>query len=300
MKLLFLIIIFPMSLWAQKGYNQWLAVQGTEMHLLGNYKEKRVYGSNTGDKANLSLKQVQRFEKGRLVEDKMYVSYPNNVMYDMAINYQDNGEAIGLNRKDSSKVTYAFTKDKKIRYYVVDRQSDTHVIYTYNEDGLLIRCKDCIAPFGNYQWCAYFTYTYNDNKQLIEVASYNLEKNKSVDTKTLFGKDSLVYKDGKLIERLILSSTGAITQKATYHYNKKGLLVEEKGTQLEAFVEPRSYEKQRIYHCNKQLKKMTELYLKNDKVEGKQIAYYDKKGRKIKQESFRDGVRTKLYEIKYK
>ena len=118
---LFLCLFFYAQLIAQNGYNQWLAVQGTEMHLLGNYKEKKVYASETGEKKDLDLKQLQTFEHGRLVRDIMYQVYPNQIMFDMVMEYKADGTAEGTNLLDSSKVTYAFTKDKKIRYYVLGR-----------------------------------------------------------------------------------------------------------------------------------------------------------------------------------
>lgn len=299
--ILFLFFIAPFLVQAQSGYDRWIAVQeGSGIHLLGDYKEKKVYGSKTGAKSDLGLSQIQQYEKGRLVKDKMYVNYPE-LMYNMSINYQNDGTATGINLEDSSFVTYAFTEAQKLRYYVVDRQNDMHVVYTYDDDNDLIRCKDCLAPFNNHNWCAYYTYSYNKNKQLVGIASYNLEKGAEVDSKTLFESDSLVYENDLLTVRWTLNSAGEATQKASYSYNKKGLLLNEHSTQLEPYQNPRSYLKTYTYHCNGKLKTSEEAYYTNEKLDGKQVAQYNKKGHKIKQTSYRgDGKQTKLYLIKYK
>lgn len=302
MKLIvFLFLMLPFFVQGQSGYARWSSIQeGSEIHLSGNYKEKKVYGSKTGDKSDLNLSQVQEYQNGRLVKDMMYTNYPQ-LMYNMTLNYQNDGTAIGMNLEDSSAVTYAFTEAKKLRYYVVDRQNDMHVVYTYNDDGNLIRCKDCLAPFKDHNWCAYYTYSYNDKKQLIGVSSYNLEKGAEVTSKTLFESDSLIYENDRLTVRWTLSSTGEAIQKATYSYDKKGLLIKEYSTQLPPYQNPRSYLKSYTYHCNRQLKCSEEAYYTNEKLDGKQISKYNKKGNKIKQESYRgDGKRTKLYLIKYK
>ena len=295
-------LVFPLFVQGQKsGYARWHSIQdGSEIHLSGNYKEKKVYGSRTGAKSDLKLSQIQEYEKGRLVKDMMYTNYPK-LMYHISLNYQDDGTAIGINLEDSSAVTYAFTAEKTLRYYVVDRQNDMHVGYTYNDGGSLIRCKDCLAPFNNHNWCAYYTYSYNKKKQLIGTASYNLEKGAEVTTKTLFESDSLVYENDLLTVRWTLNTTGDAIQKATYSYDKKGLLLKEYSTQLAPYENPRSYLKSYTYHCNRQLKTSEEAYYTNEKLDGKQLSRYNKKGYKIKQESYRgDGKRTKLYLIKYK
>lgn len=301
MKLITLFFLaFPFWIQAQSGYARWVSIQeGSEIHLAGNYKEKKVYSSKTGDKSDLKLTQVQQYKNGRLVNDVMYTDYPQ-LMYDMAIDYQKDGTATGVNLEDSSLVTYAFTETNKLRYYVVDRQNDMHVVYTYNDAGDLIHCKDCLAPFNNHDWCAYYTYTYN-NKQLTSIASYNLEKGAEVDSKTLFERDSLVYENDLLSVRWTLNSTREAVQKASYSYDKKGLLIKEHSTQLSPYENPRSYLKNYTYHCNQQIKSLEEAYYTNDKLDGKQVAKYNKKGNKVKQESYRgDGKRTKLYLIKYK
>lgn len=296
----FLMIVFPFFITAQSGYQQWLSIQGTEIHLQGNYKEKKVYGSSTGERNDLALMQIQTYKEGRLIEDLMYNGFPQ-IMYNMLINYQDDNTATGINLLDSSEVTYSFTKAQKIHYYVVDRQSATHVVYTYDDNGLLVRCKDCLAPFGNHDWCAYYQYIYNEKQQLVKIESYNLEKGEAVDTKILFATDSLTYEDDLLATRWTLNPAGNATQKASYTYNKKNLLEQEKSTQLPPYQNPRSYVKDYKYHCNKALRLKTETYYTNKELDGKQIAFYNKKGHKIKQESYRgDGRRTKLYEMKYK
>jgi hypothetical protein len=302
MKLIVLLfLIFPFFVQAQSGYARWYSIQeGSGIHLAGDYKEKKIYGSRTGDRSDLKLSQAQEYENGRLVKDMMYIDYPK-VMYNMTINYQADGTAIGLNLEDSSVVTYSFTGAKKLRYYVVDRQNDMHVIYTYNDEGDLIRCKDCLAPFKDHNWCAYYTYVYNKEKQLTEIYSHNLEKGAEVETKEMFETDALVYEEGLLTVRWTLNSTGEAIQKATYSYDKKGLLIKEYSTQLAPYENPRSYLKTYTYHCNRQLRSLEEAYYTNEKLDGKQVSKYNKKGNKIKQESYRgDDKRTKLYLIKYK
>lgn len=299
--ILLLFLMIPFLGQTQSGYSRWISIQkGSGIHLTGDYKEKKVYGSKTGDKSDLKLVQIQDYKNGRMVKDRMYIDFPS-LMYDMVVNYQEDGTAIGLNLEDSSAVTYAFTEAQKLRYYVVDRQNDMHVVYTYNDDGNLIRCKDCLAPFNDHNWCAYYTYTYNTQKQLTNIASYNLEKGVAVENRTLFERDSLVYKNDLLETRWSYSSTGEAINKATYTYNSKGLLINEYSTQLEPYENPRSYTKTYTYHCNRKRKGLEETYYINQELEGQQISKYNKKGQKIKQESYRgDGKRTKLYKIKYR
>jgi hypothetical protein len=302
MKLIaFLFLVFPFVIQAQSGYARWYSIQeGSGIHLTGNYKEKKVYSSKTGSKSDLKLSQIEQYKNGRLVKDMMYIDYPK-LMYNISIDYHEDGTATGINADDSSAVTYAFTEAKKLRYYVVDHQNDMHVVYTYNDDGNLIRCKDCLAPFNDHNWCAYYTYSYNKEQQLIGLSSYNLEKGAEVNTKTLFEADSLIYENDLLTVRWTLSVTGEAIKKATYSYNKKGLLLKEHSTQLTPYENPRSYLKTYSYHCNQELKSLEESYYTNEKLDGKQLSKYNKKGNKIKQESYRgDGKRTKLYVIKYR
>jgi len=299
--IILLLFVFPCLIQAQSGYTRWHSIQkSAEIHLAGDYKKKKVYGSKTGAKSDLKLSQVQQYENGRLVKDRMYTDYPS-LMYDMVLHYQKDGTAIGMNLADSSVVTYAFTAAKKLRYYVVDAQNDMHVVYTYNAAGNLIRCKDCLAPFEDHNWCAYYTYSYDNENQLIGAAAYHLEKGAEVGTKTLFERDSLVYENDLLAVRWTLNSTGEAIQKATYSYDKKGLLYKEHSTQLEPTENPRGYLKSYTYHCNRQLKSLEEAYYTNERLDGKQVSNYNKKGNKIKQASYRgDGKRTKLYLIKYR
>ncbi len=301
MKILIFLFLLPTFIYAQDAYTRWIAIQeGSGIHLLETCKEKRVYGSESGKSSDLKLRQYQKYEQGRLVKDMMYVDYPQ-LMYNIEINYQQDGTATGINLEDSSIVTYAFTPEQKLRYYVVDRQNDMHVVYTYDDDGDLIRCKDCLAPFNNHDWCAYYNYFYNDKKQLIKTASHNLEKGAAVTTKVVFETDSLVYKNNRLTTRWTINAAGEEIKKATYTYNKKGLLVEEYSTQLAPYQNPRSYLKTYVYHCNGQLKKVEEVYYTNKHINGKQVSKYNNKGQKIRQESYKGtDNRTKLYLIKYK
>lgn len=297
---IFILILFPCFGMAQSGYQQWLSAQNPEVHLLADYQEKRVYGSATGRVQDLGLKQFQVYQKGRLVRDVMYQIYPQ-LMYHLTINYQEDKTAKGINLVDSSEVTYAFTEENKIRYYVVDQQSAMHMIYTYNDDGLLIHCKDCLAPFGGHEWCAYYEYLYNEEQQLTKVLAYNVKKGKGVASKILFAQDSLLYENGLLQTRWTLNPAGHITQKASYFYNKKKLLEQEYSKQMLAGASNKHYVKTYLYHCNQKIKEKVEAYYTNNQLDGKQIARYNAKGRKIRQESYRgDGVRTKLYKMHYK
>ena len=302
MKILILLFFFcPFYLSAQSGFSQWSAVQGTELHLIADYNEKKIFASESGNEKELDLKQVQTFKNGRLIHDRMYQSFPDLIMFDMKIDYLEDQSAIGFNLLDSSKVTYSFTKDNKIRYYVVESQSSVHVIYTYNDEGLLIRCKDCLDPYGGHEWCAYYCYFYNENNKLIKIESSNLEKGKPVSTKILFAKDSLVYKENELVERYSLNTVGYPTQPSSYFYFDNGLLKEEVSAQSSSFDEPRSFTKKYTYYTDNKLKLKEETYYKNKELQGIQIILYDKKRRKIKQESFNaEGKRTKLYTMEYK
>ena len=114
--LLLLLFLCPCFLFAQSGFAQWTAVQGTELHLMSDCKEKKIYASESGKEQDLSLRQVQTFKEGRLTHDMMYEIYPDLIFFDMEIKYKDDLTAEGINLLDSSKVTYSFTKDNKIRF----------------------------------------------------------------------------------------------------------------------------------------------------------------------------------------
>ena len=104
-----------------------------------------------------------------------------------------------------------------------------------------------------------------------------------------------------LTERYALNTAGTTTKKSNYFYDLKGQLTEEVSAQSTSFQEPRSYTKSYEYYTEGTLKLQRESYFKNKELQGKQIISYDKKGRKIKQESFRsDGSRSKLYTMKYR
>ena len=231
----------------------------------------------------------------------VYKANSTIVVYDLSMDYQTSNEVIGTNALDSSKVTYSLTKEGKIRYYVNNRKSTMHIIYTYNDDGQLIRCKDCLnAPRGD-EWCLYYTYAYNKAKQLVGTRTYNLKKNQAVEDKVLYAKDSLVYNNGQLSERWALMPTGEPVRKMVYHYDKKGRLEQVAGQLIPPYQVFRNYTVLYDYYCNGKIKKERESYYLEGAIEYKRIINYDKKGRKKQQEGFNaQGARTSLYVIKYK
>lgn len=289
------------KLFAQDAYNQWKIVQNPEFHLLGNYKEKRIFSSSSGRSKDLKLVQIQAYKNGRMVWDVFYDKYPNMIIYAMDIRYTDSTNAVATNLLDSTQSTYAFTDAGKMQYFVVDKISNQHLILTYNDKGFLMKCKDCLSPFKDHQTCAYYMYYYNEDNTLQKAESYTLESDKMVDTKILYAVDSLVYENGLLKTRYSLNTAKEIIQKIDFQYNTNYLLEKEISAQTSVYAKPRSYTKNYTYHSNNQLKTQTELYFIKEELDGKQIILHDKKGRKVQQEFYnKEGVLESFYKIRYK
>lgn len=297
--LLFLLLLTTTGK-TQNAYQQWLAIEDNEIHLKGNCKERKIYASRTGHKADLELIQVQQYEKQRLVYDKMYRVFPNELLYELAIIY-DGNEAIGLNLMDSSQVSYAFTEDQKLRYYVVDGNAAVHAVYSYDEQGKLVRCKDCLGSSGDHRLCVWYYYYYNKNEQLSHTATYFYPKGTDGSDKVLQGTDSLFYEGEKLVKKLQYDSTGQLLNQIDYQYNKRKLCEQETLTW-------HLLEKQNLrqtvtysYYCNKKIKEEMGTYYKNGQLEFKQMIVYNKKGKKTKQTAYNAaGQAVSLYEVYYK
>lgn len=295
-----LLLLLTTQIIAQNAYDQWVAVQDDEFHLMTTYKEKRMYGSK-GERENLLLRQLRVAKNGRLIRDLVYEANSTRIAYDLTVNYQSPSEAIGINALDTSKVTYSFTENGKIRYYVDNRVSTMHVIYTYNNHGQLIRCKDCLNAPKGHEWCLYYTYEYNEAQQLVKANTYDLKKYQKVEEKVLSSKDSLIYKDNLLLERWALTAEGVPTKKFVYHYDKKGKLEQEAGQLVPPYRVFRNYTIIYDYYCNGKLKREQKSYFLEGTLEYKSIIDYDKKGRKKQQQGFNaQDKRSSLYTFKYK
>jgi hypothetical protein len=316
--LLFLIGI-PNKSMAQNAYDHWLKSQELETHLRyrGNYSSKATYKSATGKRKDLQLTQQQYYKAGYLREDILYTNKQEklyHVRFQLPTPHtweqlsQQGGaylaglEMVGLNLLDSSTTTYAFEASGKLKYYVVDQQGSLHVVYTYDSTGQLLRYKDCLAPFGNAYWCAYYMYYYNNENQLTKAESYNLGQDQTPDQKELFAVDSMVYNEqGWLIERWTLDKAGTVTQKAMYSYNQQGQLCQETSAAMPVSELSEKYTKTNCYRANGHLKKQQEAYYFGKSLEVRQERQYNAQGDLIKQATYK---RTKqpisLYLIKYK
>ena len=62
----FLCFCLISPLLAQDGYKQWLAVQGSSLHLQENCRIKTIYASIDGDSTRLNKQQVQFFVQQRV------------------------------------------------------------------------------------------------------------------------------------------------------------------------------------------------------------------------------------------
>lgn len=265
------------------GYEHWQRTQGNELHLKATYAEKRVEQQATN--REWALVQIQRYNAdGRLEQDQYYGEYPQ-LLYDIYFDYSEEQTARGINVLDSSRVTYAFTKEGWLHYYVVDQTNNIHVVYTYDKARRLQSVKDCMAPFGNHYWCGYYTYHYNEEGQLARVHSHNLRNDLPLDSMEVFSMDSLVYQEGNLIERWTLDAHHAPQQLATYQYNHRQQLIKEAGQQLETAL-PLSYTKTYRYRCNRTLRSKIEHYYKAQQIQGRQENRYNTKGWLIKQKSY--------------
>lgn len=267
------------------GYEHWQNIQNSEVHLKADYQEKRV--EQRQPNRQWTPVQIQTYRAdGRLERDQSYSAYPE-LLYDIYFEYNNKERtAQGINVLDSSRVTYAFTPEGWLRYYVVDRTNNIHMIYSYDEARRLKSVKDCMAPFGNHYWCAYYTYQYNGEGQLTRIQSHNLRNDLPLDSLELFSIDSLVYQEGQLTERWTLNAQHTPRQIAYYTYNKRQQLTEEVGKQLQADV-PLAYRKTYRYRCNRTLLRKVEQYYKGDQLQGRQENRYHPKGWLIEQKSYR-------------
>lgn len=316
--LLFLLLSLQ-TLTAQNAYDHWLQSQQASTHLRaeGDYSKKETYKSATGLEKDLKLLQEQYYEAGYLREDVLYTDQQEK-LYHVVLqlpapltweNLAQKGanplaglELVERNQLDSSTSTYSFDEAGRLKYYVVDNQGNMHAVYTYREDGQLARYKDCLAPFKNTYWCAYYLYEYNEKQQLTKAFSYNLAQDQTPDQKELFAVDSMVYNEkGQLLERWTMDSARVVTQKAAYQYNKQGKLCREKSTQLPLSTFTRAYEKTSCYHKNGQLKEQQDAYYFGGELEVRQERLYNRQGYLIQQATYKKGKQPiSLYQLSYK
>lgn len=315
---LLLLIQIPDKSIAQNAYDHWLKNQELETHMRcnGDYTTKSTYKSTTGKKKDLQLTQEQSYQAGYLKEDILYTNNQEKLYHvrfqlpashtweRLAVQgptYLANVEMVGLNLLDSTTTTYAFEASGKLKYYVVDQQGSLHVVYTYNTAGQLLRYKDCLAPFDNAYWCAYYVYVYKDNKQLAKALSYNLGQDQTPDQKQLFAVDSMVYnEEGLLSERWTLDSAASITQKASYHYNKNRQLCLEISSQWPKTEWTRSYKKTSCYRPNGKLRKQQACYYFGKQEEARQERRYNRRGNLAKQVTYKREQPISLYVLQYK
>lgn len=283
------------------GYEYWQQAQGKELHLRAPYREKIVEQSTTRKANDWTLIQQQEYnQEGRLARDVYYKDFPTP-LYDLRFVYKKDHTAEGINEMDASTVTYAFTEDGLLNYYVVDKINNIHMIYNYDEKGRLISVKDCLAPFGNYHWCGYFTYTYNSDGRLERIHSYNLRSDLPIDSLELFSIDSLVYNSQQqLTESWSLDATHVSRRQTAYQYNKKGQLILESGRQLRDPAVAAHYNKIYRYHCNGKLRYKRDEYYEGEELQSTQEAYYNTRGWIIEQSTGKEGKGIKYYRIKYK
>ena len=296
----FLCFCLISPLLAQDGYKQWLAVQGSSLHLQENCRIKTIYASIDGDSTRLNKQQVQFFVQQRLVRDKMFQQQSEDLLYDIQIDYSDDNTAKGINLIDSSTISYAFTNQNKIRYYVIDRNSSYHIIYGYDDTGRLLRCKDCMDPFGNHQWCAYYEYQYDQQKRLKVVLSYNLPKDKDKIDKVLFSTDSLRYHKGLLMQIISQSPNGKINQVVDYSYDKKGRVLTEKRALMQGLETAKTIQKHYQYSINNLSKKIRTNFYNKEYLYVYQIEQYDVQNRLIQQAAYNEnGIGTNYYKMVY-
>lgn len=315
----FLLLLYSQITTAQNAYDHWLQSQQASTHLKaeGNYSKKETYKSATGLEKDLKLLQEQYYEAGYLREDVLYTEkeeklYHVELQLPPPLTWQNIAqkgahplagmEVIERNKIDSSTSTYSFDEAGRLKYYVVDNQGSMHAVYTYREEGHLARYKDCLAPFKNTYWCAYYIYEYNEKQQLVKALSYNLAQDQTPDQKELFAIDSMVYNEkGQLIEKWTMDSARVITQKATYQYSKQGKLCREKSTQLPLSTFTRAYEKTFCYHKNGQPKKQQDAYYFGGELEIRQERLYNRQGYLTQQATYkRQKQPISLYQIIYK
>jgi hypothetical protein len=299
--LLFLFVFIAVAN-AQRGYNTWQYLQDSESHLQAAYSQKRIKESLTGKRRDLYLKQETTYEDGFLASDIAYDRKTGQKLFDIQLNYTDSSEVTSVNLLDSSAATYFLTPANKVRYYVASNNSQQHVIYTYDSTNQVIRCKDCLQPLGNHEWCVYYQYQYNAAGKLVGVHNYNLAINTPVSDKILIQKDTFYYNtQQQLIKRESRDPTDNVLMTTSYTYNRKGLLAKEISTQSNLYQFPRSYTKTYFYHCNTQLQKQKEDYYKETTFNGSVISWYNKKGWKVKQKTYRDTKEvSRLYLTQYK
>lgn len=287
---------------AQRGFNTWEYLQQTESHLQAAYSQKKVYESLSGKGKDLYLKQQTTYQGGYLKSDIAYDRKTGKKLFDIQMSYTDSNEVISTNLLDSSQAVYYLTDAKKVRYYVSGNNSQQHIIYTYNDNSQVIKCKDCLQPLGNHDWCVYYQYHYSESKKLVAVENYNLAVNTPVSEKILIQKDTFTYNEQhQMSKRKSYNSAQNLLTTTNYIYNTKGKLSKEVSTQSELYQYPRSYTKDYFYHCNGQLKKKEENYYKEDELSGRVVNWYNKKGKKIKSKTYNQANElTRLSVIKYK
>lgn len=305
MKDLLLTALFTMvcyCTYAQRGFNTWQYLQQTESHLQATHYQKNVYESLSGKRQDLYLKQQTTYQKGYLKSDVAFDRKTGKKLFDIQMSYTDSSEVISTNLLDSSQAIYYLTAAQKVRYYVSKNNSQQHIIYTYNDANQIIKCKDCLQPLGNHDWCVYYQYVYNTDENLAAVYNYNLAVNTPVSEKILIQKDTFIYNEQQLMSRReSYNPAQNLLTTTIYDYNKKQKLIKEVSSQSKLYQSPRSYTKAYAYHCNGQLRKKEELYYKENTLSGRVVNWYNKKGEKTKSKTYNQANElTRLLVIKYK
>ncbi len=275
-----LVCFFSVNVLAQDGYGTWEYMQTTEASLSVYYQQKRVYTGSTTKKKDRYLTQVKIYKKGRIIKDR-FLEKDGSFRYDISINYSDS-TAVSFNAIDSAKATYLFTPSGKINYYVLDRNSQIHLIYTYDKADRLIRCKDCLNPLNDHNWCTYYLYFYNEKGNLTKVENYILASQKPTKDKVLISYELLSYdKEQRLTKKVRFNPDQNPLIQTFYFYNKKGKLIKKEQEEKNQY---RPVKTTYSYAWNQKLRSKRVRYFEDEILIFEVCSRYNAKGLEIKKE----------------
>lgn len=274
----FLLINFlflPDTLVGQNAIATWDNAQKTQTHLRARYKKRTSYVTDSLEHIPKKIAE-KHYKKGRLHYETV-LAPDGTVMYRMQFEY--NGlDATALNLEDSSLVRYKFTPQQKLRYYVAEGQSQYHLIYTYDSLGRLIRCKDCLDPFDNPNFCAVYTYSYS-GEQLQGAETYSLPIKMPIDQKKRYALHKLMYnKRGQRTSCKSYTVEGELERNIQYYYKRKRI-------QHIETTYPKSKQKKHFhyhYKWNKLYLKKVQFFQSKDVLDREYSHYFNRKGDEVK------------------
>lgn len=242
-----------------QSFELWQKAQRQELRLSAPYQraQKWVY---SGKKDHEGFLEEEKWGENGLLIKEQFSDHLGNLIYEVQFKHKSNNQVELFNASDSSLAVYYLDSLGNMRSYIA-QQGFAYIIYTYAEDGALIKCKDCMPRHQETApTCFVYDYVYDstNSNRLAQINEYTIlkfPKKDDANIPKLIYIDSLVYNDNKqLIGRHIITGTSHTTiKKHRYIYNRKGQLRQE--TSAFVYAPEKATHKHYVYYKNGLIKK---------------------------------------------